>query len=141
MYVDTSTPLVRCRGVEQMNAELFLRSAPPYLAWILRLLYLREVVARYYDPRKTMIDLLANVYREQHAELVPELVAATNAYLQGDGADLQVAEITQKEVRDYYSQDAVIWRLYLGMRRFDRFLRKKVLHGEYPYILPGQIKR
>ncbi len=141
LYVDTSTPLMRRYGVEQLNAELFLRSAPPYLVWILRLLYLQDVVTRYYDARKVIIDLVANLYKEQRPELVPGLIAAANAYIHGDGAELGLAEITQKEVSDYYREDALIWRLYLGMRRFDRFMRKKVLRGEYPYILPGKIKR
>jgi hypothetical protein len=141
LYVDTSTPLMRRGGVEQLNAELFLRSAPPYLVWILRLLYLQDVVTRYYDARKVIIDLVANFYKEQRAELIPDLVAAANIYIKGDGAELNLAEINQKEVRDYYRQDALIWRLYLGMRRFDRWVRRKVLHGDYPYILPGPIKR
>ena len=68
-------------------------------------------------------------------------MAAANAYLKGDGADLGLAEITEKEVNDYYREDELIWRLYLGMRRFDRFVRKKMLHLDYPYILPGKIKR
>ena len=42
---------------------------------------------------------------------------------------------------DYYREDELIWRLYLGMRRFDRFVRKKMLGMEYPYILPGKINR
>jgi hypothetical protein len=141
LYVDTSTPMVRLHGVEQLNAELFLRSAPPYLTWILRILFLQDVVTRYYDPRKVTIDLIANFYKEQRPELVPELVAAANAYIQGEGADLHLAEITEKEVSDYYREDEVIWRLYLSMRRFDRFVRKKMLGLEYPYILPGKIKR
>ena len=125
MYIDTSTPIMRLNGVEQLNAELFLRSAPPYLAWILRMLFLQDVVTRYYDPRKVTIDLIANFYKEQRPELVPELVAAANAYIRGEGADLGMAEITEKEVSDYYREDELIWRLYLGMRRFDRFVRKK----------------
>jgi hypothetical protein len=141
LYIDTSTPIMRLKGVEQLNAELFLRSAPPYLVWILRLLFLQEVVTRYYDPRKVTIDLIANFYKEQHPELVPELVAAANAYIHGEGADLHLAEITEKEVSNYYREDELIWRLYLGMRRFDRFVRKKMLGKEYPYILPGKIKR
>jgi len=141
LYLDTSTPLIRLDGVEQLNAELFLRSAPPYLAWILRLLFLQEVVTRYYDPRKVIIDLLANLYKEQRPELVPELVLTANAYIQGEGADLGLAEISEKEVRDYYREDELIWRLYLGMRRFDRFVRRKILHLNYPYILPGKIQR
>jgi hypothetical protein len=35
----------------------------------------------------------------------------------------------------------MIWRLYLSMRRFDRMIRTKILRREYPYILPGKIKR
>ena len=141
LYVDTSTPFIRLNGVEQLNAELFLRSAPPYLVWILRLLFLKDVMTRYYDPRQALIDLIANFYKEQRPELIPDLVAAANAYLKSEGADLGLKEITEKEVRDYYREDEIIWRLYLGMRRFDCFLRRKVLHREYPYILPGKIKR
>jgi hypothetical protein len=132
---------MRLNGIEQLNAELFLRSAPPYLAWILRMLFLQDVVTRYYEPRKVTIDLIANFYKEQRPELVPELVAAANAYIKTEGADLGLAEVTEKEVSDYYREDELIWRLYLGMRRFDRFVRKKMLGMEYPYILPGKIKR
>jgi hypothetical protein len=141
LYIDTSTPIMRLNGIEQLNAELFLRSAPPYLAWILRMLFLQDVVTRYYEPRKVTIDLIANFYKEQRPELVPELVAAANAYIKTEGADLGLAEVTEKEVSDYYREDELIWRLYLGMRRFDRFVRKKMLGMEYPYILPGKIKR
>lgn len=141
LYIDTSTPIMRLNGIEQLNAELFLRSAPPYLAWILRALFLQDVVTRYYDPRKVTIDLIANFYKEQRPELVLELVAAANAYIKSEGADLQLDEITEKEVSDYYREDELIWRLYLGMRRFDCFVRKKMLGLEYPYILPGKIKR
>ncbi len=141
LYIDTSTPLVRQNGVEQLNTELFLRSAPPYLVWILRTLFLQDVVTRYYDARKVTIDLIANFYKEQRPELVPELVAAANIYIKEEGADLGLAEITEKEVSDYYREDEVIWWLYLNMRRFDRLVRKKMLHLDYPYILPGKIKR
>jgi hypothetical protein len=141
IYIDTSTPFVRLNGVEQLDTELFLRSAPPYLTWILRLLFLQDVLNRYYNPRKVTIDLIANFYKERRPELIPELVAVANDYFKEDGIDLDAAEINEKQVRDYYRQDQVIWRLYLGMRRFDRFVRKKMLRLEYPYILPGQIKR
>jgi len=138
-YIDTSTPIMRLHGVEQLNAELFLRSAPPYLVWILRALFLQDVVTRYYDARKVTIDLIANFYKEQRQELIPDLVAAANEYITRGGDGL--AQITEKEVSDYYREDQVIWRLYLGMRRFDRFVRRKMLHLDYPYILPGHIRR
>jgi len=141
LYIDTSTPLIRLGGVEQLNPELFLRSAPPYLVWVLRLLFVKDVMTRYYDPRKVTIDLLANFYKEQRPELIPDLVAAANAYFSSQGESLALEPITEKEVSDYYREDEVIWSLYLSFRRFDRFLRVKVLHRPYPYILPGKVKR
>jgi hypothetical protein len=41
--------------------------------WIIRLLFLKDVMSRYYDPRQVTIDLIANFYREQRADLVPSL--------------------------------------------------------------------
>lgn len=141
VYIDTSTPICRLHGVEQLDPELFLRSAPPYLTWILRMLFLKDVMTRYYEPRKVIIDLIANFYKEQRPELIPELVTIANAFITGEAASLGLQEIRVKEVRDYYREDAIIWTLYLSMRRFDRFVRRKLLGREYPYILPGKIKR
>jgi hypothetical protein len=44
-------------------------------------------------------------------------------------------------VRAYYREDALIWTLYLSMRRLDRWLHTNLLRREYPYILPGKTKR
>ena len=140
-YIDTSTPFMRFQGVEQMDPELFLRSAPRFLVWILRLFFLDEVVARYYDLRKVIIDLLANFYKEGKPELVPNLIVVANDFLAGEAVDLGIQLIDEKEVRSYYQEDALIWRLYLNMRRLDRFTYTKILRREYPYILPGKIKR
>ena len=49
--------------------------------------------------------------------------------------------IGEKEVRDYYQEDASIWTIYLSMRKLDRFLHTRLLRREYPYTLPGKIKR
>ncbi len=140
-YIDTSSPLCTQDGVEQMDPELFLRSAPPYLVWILRLLFLKDVMARYYDPRKVIIDIIANFYKEGKPELIPSMLACANEYIAHQGSELGLRRITEKEVKDYYREDQMIWSLYLSMRQFDRFVRKKVLHRDYPYILPGKIKR
>jgi hypothetical protein len=140
-YLDTSTPLCTIDGVEQLNPELLLRSAPPYLVWILRLLFVKDVMTRYYDARKVIIDLIANFYKEQKPELIPDVLACANDFIMHQGADLGIQPIKAKEVEDYYREDKLIWSLYLSMRRFDRFMRKKVLRRDYPYILPGKIKR
>jgi hypothetical protein len=141
LYVDTSTPLFRIRGVEQINPELFLRSAPSFAASILKRLFLADVVNRYYDPRRVVIDLIANFNKEQKPELIPDLIDAANRFFVADAAFLSLEPISEKDVRSYYREDALIWVLYLNARRIDRFLRTRLLRCEYPYILPGKIKR
>lgn len=140
-YIDTSTPFIRVKGVEQIDPELFLRSAPSFLTWILRIFFLDEVVDRYYDFRKVIIDLLANCYKEQKPELIPDLISLANKFFENDAKTLALAPIQEKEVLDYYKEDALIWTLYLSMRRFDRFLHRYILRRTYPYLLPGRIKR
>lgn len=140
LYLDTSAPLVRKNGQEQLDPELFLRCAPSFLVWILRLLFLEDVLTRYYDARKVAVDLLANLYKEQRAELVPELVDATNQFFSTGSQHARFKPISVTEVRAYYREDAWIWRLYMTFRKIDRSLHK-LLGKHYPYILPGKIRR
>jgi hypothetical protein len=140
-YLDTSTPLYRIEGVEQLNAELFLRSAPSFLTWILRLFFLEDVVARYYDFRRVVIDLVANFYKEQRPDLIPEVIDEVNGFFTDEAAALGIQPIEEAEVRSYYREDALIWTLYLAFRRIDRWLQTRLLRREYPYILPGKIQR
>lgn len=140
-YVDTSTPLFRVQGVEQLDPELFLRSAPSFLAWVLRLLFLEDVVNRYYDFHRVAVDLVANFYKEQRPDMIPDLVERVNDFFAQEVAHLGVQPITEKEVRSYYREDALIWSLYLSMRKVDRFIHTRLLRREYPYILPGTIVR
>ncbi len=140
-YVDTSTPLFRVNGAEQLDAELFLRSAPSFLAWLLRKLYLADVVNRYYDFHRVAVDLVANFYKEQRADLVPAVVKTVNAFFEQDARALGIAPLTEQEVRAYYREDAQIWSLYFNARKLDRWLRTRVLRQPYPYILPQKIQR
>jgi hypothetical protein len=140
-YLDTSTPFCRFEGVEQLDHELFLRSAPPFLAWILRLLFLEDVVNRYYDFRRVAIDLVANLTKEGRPDLIPGVLEVINGFFGHEAAGLNIPPIEAKEVQSYYREDALIWTLYLSFRRFDRWLRTRILRKEYPYILPGKIQR
>jgi len=140
-YLDTSTPLFRVAGTEQLDPELFLRSAPSFLVWIIRLAFLEDVMTRYYRPRLVATDLVANFYKEGRADLVPRLVETVNHFFLREAPHLGVEPLSVKEVSSYYREDALIWSLYLYMRRLDRFLREVVLRREYPYILPGRIRR
>lgn len=138
VYFDTGTPLMRRNGREQINAEIFLRSAPTFLAWLLKRLFLADVVGRYYDGRKVCIDLLANLIKEQQPALIPEVAAQCNE--RWAGRQTGFPPISSTEVQAYYREDAFIWRFYLGARRLDRSLHR--LAGKpYPQLLPGAIKR
>ena len=140
-YIDTSTPFIQKDGEEQLNPELFLRSAPSFLVWLFKWLFLKEVMTRYYDFHLVAVDVIANFYKEQRPDLIPELVDTVNKFFATEAKELGMAPVTQKEVRSYYKQDARIWRIYLALRKLDRFLYTRILHKPYVYILPGKIKR
>ena len=140
-YVDTSTPIFRIEGIEQLDPELFLRAAPSFLVWALRLFFLDDVMNRYYSLRKVVVDLTANFYKEQMPELIPELVAKANEFFKLEAVEPDLEPIRVEEVRAYYREDAMIWSLYQSMRIFDRFLHRYLLRKEYPYILPGEVRR
>ncbi|HPJ92477.1 MAG TPA: DUF6206 family protein [Deltaproteobacteria bacterium] len=141
IYIDTGTPLMRIDGVEQLNPDLFLRSAPSFLVWLIKWLFLDDIMNRYYDFHMVVVDLIANFYKEQRSEVIPELIETANRFFENDLQEFCLQPITLKEVRSYYREDAFIWRLYLAMRKLDRLLHTKILHKPYPYILPGRIKR
>lgn len=135
-YVDTSTPLYQTNGEEQLDPELFLKSAPSFLRWIIRWLFLDDVMNRYYDQRQVMIDLAANLYKEQRPDLVPAVVNIINDNCSGLSEPL-----TEEAVEKYYKEDKLIWTLFLAFRRIDRWIAIKVLRKRYEFILPGKIQR
>jgi hypothetical protein len=142
-YFDVNTPLLRRDGVEQLDTELFLRSAPSFLRWVLRLFVLQDVVERYYEPQRVIIDLIANLYKEGRADLAPAWLEAANRAFGEELAGLRRVDLQPldlREVTGYYRQDARIWQLYLGLRRLDRTLHRWT-GRQYPYVLPGSIKR
>lgn len=136
VYVDTGTPLFRKDGVEQLDPELFLRSAPWFLRWVLRCFFLADVMNRYYDQRQVCIDLVANLFKEQRPDLVPPALATINRSLPS-----AFKPVTAAEIAAYYRQDKLIWRLFLAFRRFDRWITTALLRRRYEFILPGSIKR
>jgi len=132
-YIDTSTPLFRRDGVEQLDPELFLKSAPAFLRWIIRLLFLEDVINRYYDQRQVYIDLAANLYKEQQPDLIPMTIDLINRQLGSDQDPLTV-----EDVKKYYREDKLIWTLFLAFRRIDRWLTTRILRRRYEFILPGR---
>jgi hypothetical protein len=135
-YIDTSTPLFRKNGIEQLDPELFLKSAPGFLRWIIRLLFLKDVINRYYDPRQVYIDLAANLYKEQRPDLIPMTIEIINRQIGPDQTPL-----AEEDVKKYYREDKLIWTIFLSFRRIDRWLTTRILRRRYEFILPGKIKR
>jgi hypothetical protein len=140
IYFDTSTPLLHRQGVEQQNPELFLRSAPSFMRWIIRWLFLQDVITRYYDLHKVAVDIVANFYKEQRPELIPGLIETVNRFFAAETAAGRFQPLTEAEVRSYYREDALTWQVYLAFRKLDRTLHR-LIGKNYPYILPGKIKR
>lgn len=135
-YVDTSTPLFRLEGLEQLDPELLLQSAPGFLRWLIRWFFLADVMNRYYDPRQVYMDLAANLYKEQRPDLIPLVIDIVNPHL-GDAQK----PLTEADVAAYYREDKIIWTLFLAFRRVDRWIKNNLLRKRYEFILPGKIER
>ena len=141
IYIDTVPPFYRVNGDEAMEIALLARSMPWFVRGLLKAIFLQDIVDGYYDWRTTTIDLIANFYKEQRPELVPGLVEVINKFFSEEAKEFDIEPITLKEVEKYYKTDKLIWRLYLGMRKFDRFIKTKIFRRKYPFYLPGKIKR
>ncbi len=135
-YIDTSTPLFRLDGVEQLNPELILQSAPSFLRWFIRRLFLKDVMERYYDQQQVFIDMAANLHKEQRPDLIPPFLEIINSQINPDSEP-----ITMKTIDNYYREDKLIWILFLNFRRLDRWIKTTLLRKRYEFILPGKIRR
>jgi len=140
-YLDTSTPLFRINGKEAMEPELLLKSAPSFLRWLLKALFLEDTVDRYYDFRRVIIDLIANFYKEQLPDLIPTLIDLANKFLREEASDHELDPIEGQEVSDYYKSDANMWEIFQRVRKLDRFIQTKILRKKYPFYLPAEIQR
>ncbi len=141
IYLDTSTPLIRRRGRELLNTQVFLKSVPSFLVWIVKLAFLQQVLDRYYDLHLVLTDFVANFYKEGQPQWIPQAIRTINRFLSLRAPHLSVAPLNEKKVRKYYKEDAFIWIIFFNFRRLDRFLKTRLLRRKYNFILPGKIKR
>jgi hypothetical protein len=141
LYLDTSTPMFRKNNIEAMEAELFLKSAPSFLRFLIKALFVQEVVDRYYDWRLVAIDLIANFFKEQKPEIIPRLIRRVNKFYREEAKDFNIDSITYEEVHKYYKNDKMIWVIFQNARRLDRFLKAKLFKKKYDFYLPEKIKR
>jgi len=136
IYVDTSTPLFKRAGQEQLDPELFLQSVPGILRWIIRQFFLEEVLERYYDLRSILIDLIANLYKEKKPSLIDDSIRIANRLLPEHSPP-----ITRKDIDSYYRMDKFIWELFFWARAFQRWYVETIRQERYPFMLPQKVSR
>ena len=136
LYLDTGTPFIRCRGAHLLDWDLFLGILPKGVRWCVPEALARGVLDRYHDPRKNMVDLLANLYKEGRPDLIPGLIPLVNQALPRGSAPIDA-----REVKVYYRGDRAIWQLFEGLRKVDRWICSRLLGRGYDFILPGTINR
>ena len=141
LYLDTSTPMYRINEVDAMDAELFLKSTPSFLRFLIKAMFLQEVLDRYYDWRLVIIDLIANFFKEQKPEIIPRLIQRINKFFKEEANEFEIAPLTLTEVQKYYKSDKMIWSIFQSARRIDRYLKTKLLRKKYDFYLPQKIKR
>lgn len=139
VYIDTSTPLYRVNGKEQLNTELFIKNAPSFLRLFIKIFFLKEVVDRYYDIRSVIIDIIANLYKEKRIDLIDNFIKLANDFMSEKG--ISDKPITRIEIDKYYKSDAFIWRFFQFSRRVDKFIIEKIFRKKYHYRLPEKIER
>ena len=134
LYFDVTTPMMRDEeGREALDTELFLASLPALLRPLVRRFLLRSILDTYYQPREVLRDLLANLFKEGLAHLLPVGLEVVNARLS--------SLLHEAEVRRYYRDDARMWALLQHLRRADRWWQRRVRRRQYPFLLPGEVKR
>lgn len=139
IYIDTSSPMIRIMGVEQINPEIFIKSAASFLRPVIRKFFLQEVLDRYYDIRLVTIDIIANLHKEKREDLIDCFIEMANNFFSETGITDKM--LSRKEIDSYYSSDAFIWKFYQASRKIDRFITEKILRKKYTFRIPGKIKR
>jgi len=134
LFLDVTTPMLKDEaGRDRLDTELFLAAVPPPVRPLFRRYVVPKVVDKYHDPRGVVLDLIANLIKEgQQHRIAPFLQVANRRLSQPLG---------EAEVRRYYDGDARVWTAWQAMRRFDRFVRTRLLGRPYPFLLPGRIER
>lgn len=134
VYLDVTTPLMRDgAGAERLDTGLFLASLPWALRGPVRRFLLGSILDTFYQPRRVVLDALANLVKEGLGRWLP-------AFLQEAKARLE-PPLSEEEVRRYYAADARTWALLQRLRRLDRAWQRRVRRRPYPFLLPGRIER
>jgi hypothetical protein len=119
-YLDTSTPMMRRHGQEQLDTEPFLRGMPALMPTFIRRSALNDLISRYYDFRRAVVDLVANLHSEGRSDLVPWLTDTVNWFFLAEREDAHFHPLTLAEVDAHHRRDVLYWRTYMALRRLNR---------------------
>ena len=133
-YFDVTTPLLRGPdGSERLDTEIFLASLPPVLRAPVRRFVLPGIMERYHRPRSVVLDLSANLIKEDLEGWIGTVLAAVEGRVD--------PPLSDAEVHSDYRSDARTWALLQAVRRADRLWQRKVRRRTYPFLLPARIQR
>ncbi len=137
LYIDTSTPMIRKHGKEQLDTEVFIKSIPLILRPIIRWTLLQEVLDRYYRPRDVILDLIASFITHHRPDLVKRMVELANQWMGSELKELNLAPFHPGQIFRYNQQDVLIWKFFRQMKRMDKFITEKILGRTYEQRLPS----
>ena len=133
-YFDVTTPLLRrADGTEALDTSIFLASLPWLLRAPVRRFVLPDLMERYHRPRTVVLDLAANLIKEQLDGHIATVLSAAGDRLE--------PPLTVEQVRADYRRDARTWSLLQSVRRADRLWQRSVRRRTYPFLLPARIDR
>jgi len=138
-YIDTSTPLIRENGKELLDGKLFASGIPPFLRFVAKLVFPKNILDRYYDPRSSIIDLISGFLRKGKLELLPALVEEANKFFDERMQEFEIQPITEREVIKFYRKESLCWKIFGKARQLDFVLRKSIPGGIKKKRLPGKI--
>lgn len=136
VYLDTGTPFFRRLGRDLLEPDLMLGSVPLPLVGLVRPHFVRDVLDRYYDLRRVVIDFVGGFYAIDQAERVPLALSRVNAFLTTEAEDLEIEPIDQREVEVYARRDERFWKKFLTLSRIKRFGKTRILRQKYNFSLP-----
>ena len=130
--------VLRDGGRERLDLGFALRSLPlPIRAAMRATRAERKMMDRYYGRRTIVMDVVSNLVKEGQAHRLPQAIDVVNRWLDRLGE----RPLTLAGVRADYRSDARLWAFLQWVKRPDRWVRARLLHRPYDWVLPPAIDR
>jgi hypothetical protein len=128
--LDLTTPfLLDERRRPAFDLSPFLASLPAVVRPIIRR-EMTKLILRWTTARGSLLDLAANLLKEDLTEWLPPALAAINVRV--DPA------VTRAEAEQVHAEDRRLWPLLFRLQRANRWWQHHVRHRPYEFLLPGR---